>query len=264
MKRAAFILFLISSLVLVSVVQLLAQGTARNATPEATPEATSITSEATPEVTDEAASTISEIFASLPQSRLDDGGFVVGSLDAPITIIEFIDYACPHCQAYRPTIDQVITDYVATGQARLELRIFPTAGGQLTYFVGQLVECAENQQAGAFWQSYELLYNYATSGRYTQDVGGLLADDLDLNYDDLLTCAADAHQIETDIALGQELGVSGTPGVRARYWGGAAKVITVNGMEYPAGGVPLDVLAYVIDQANGTGTGTSAGEGEPI
>gem|GEM_PF-6126817 len=46
--------------------------------------------------------TISEIFASLPQSRTEDGGFVVGKPEAPITIVEFVDYACPHCQTYRP------------------------------------------------------------------------------------------------------------------------------------------------------------------
>jgi protein-disulfide isomerase len=58
---------------------------------------------ATPEAptgaaTSEAAETLSEIFARLPQTRTADGGFVVGAADAPITIVEFADYACPHCQ----------------------------------------------------------------------------------------------------------------------------------------------------------------------
>src|SRR5262249_43482071 len=73
-------------------------------------------------------------FNSMPQQRLSDGGFVVGNPDAAVTIVEFADYACPHCQEYKPTIDQFINNYVKTGKAKFELRIFPTAGGQTTAF----------------------------------------------------------------------------------------------------------------------------------
>ncbi|MCZ2098488.1 MAG: DsbA family protein, partial [Anaerolineae bacterium] len=120
---------------------------------------TATAQEATPEATEAAAPvTLTDVFASLPQTRLPDGGFVVGEPDAPITIVEFLDYACPHCQDYRPVIDQVIMDYVAAGAAKYEVRIFPTAGGPVTYLVGQFLECAEEQRAGTFWDAYELLY----------------------------------------------------------------------------------------------------------
>ncbi len=230
MKRPVLLL-LLSLLMLIGAPSLLAQ-------------------EATPEATPEAQPTLSEIFASLPQTRLDDGGFVVGEPTAPITIIEFADYACPHCQDYRPVIDQVIEDSVATGQAKYELRIFPTAGREHTYYVGQLVECAEEQRAGAFWQSYELLYDYATSGKYDDQIASRLAADLDLNEKELTTCAKTATQIDTDIALAQSLQVTGTPAVMVRVGDGDPHFITFNDRTYSAGGVPYDVLEHVIIAAN--------------
>ncbi len=215
---------------------------AQDAAPEATPESTT---DAPVE-----ALTTSEIFAQLPHTRLEDGGFVIGDPDAPITIIEFADYACPHCQDYRPVIEQVITDYIATGQAKFELRIFPTAGGQLTYFVGQFVECAEHQRPGAFWASYDLLYDYATSRRYDQNVGRLLASELDINYAKLLVCAQNAQQVLTDITFGENHGVTGTPAVMVRYGNGDAQFITYNDVTYNGGGVAYNIIAQVIEQAN--------------
>ena len=77
-----------------------------------------------------------------------DGGFVLGNPNAPITMIEFADFACPHCQEYHPMITQFLADYVVTGKAKFEYRVFPTAGGQLSEYTGQLLECAEEQKAG--------------------------------------------------------------------------------------------------------------------
>src|SRR5664279_3480443 len=137
--------------------------------------------------------------ASLPQSRQPDGGFVIGNPKAPITLIEFADFDCPHCQEYHPIITQYLANYVVSGKAKFEYRVFPTAGGQLSFYTGQLLECAENQKAGSFWKGYNLMFTYAFSGRYNQDVGRLLASDEGLNYGDLLSCQANAKQVQTDI-----------------------------------------------------------------
>src|SRR5689334_15618897 len=78
-------------------------------------------------------------YADLPQSRLADGGFVIGNPNAPVTIIEFADYACPHCQEYLPTMNQFMDTYVKTGKAKFEYRILPTAGGALTENIGNVL-----------------------------------------------------------------------------------------------------------------------------
>jgi protein-disulfide isomerase len=184
-------------------------------------------------------------YASLPYSRATDGGFVLGNPDAPITIVEFADFGCPHCQEYHVTMEQFVQNYVVPGKAKFEYRIFPTAGGQLSYFTGQLLECAEEQKPGSFWTGYKLMFDYAFSGRYTQEVGRLLAQDLGLNYSTLLTCSSSATQVQTDINFGEQSGISGTPAVMVRYGNGPAQFIP----GYDRGGPTYTVLASVADAA---------------
>jgi protein-disulfide isomerase len=187
--------------------------------------------------------------ASIPQSRAADGGFVLGNPDAPITVIEFADFACPHCQEYHPQITQFLTEYVATGKAKFEYRVFPTAGGMLSQQTGQYLECAEEQQPGAFWKGYNLMFNYAFSGRYTNEVGRLLASDLGLNYSEMLSCASTATQVQTDVAFGSQAGITGTPAVLVRYGDSPAEFVSYNGRTYNSGGVPFTVLAAITNAA---------------
>lgn len=156
-------------------------------------------------------------YSTIPQSRLPDGGFVLGNADAPVTIIEFADYGCPHCQNYKPTIDKFIQEYVQTGRAKYEFRIFPTAGGQLTYFIGQIAVCLEDQKPGAFWESSELFFQKAMRGLYNQDTARTVTQELGLNYSEALSCSSTETQIQTDIDFGQRVGIRGTPSVLARY-----------------------------------------------
>ncbi len=251
MKRNV-VLVLMALFLLVNVTGALAQEgkTGLAATPEATPEATA---EATPEATAEAELSVSEIFAGLPQQRADDGGFVVGELDAPITIVEFTDFACPHCQSYRLVIDEVIRQYVAEGKAKFELRILPTAGGQLTYYAGLLAECSNHQRVGTFWQTYETLYDYAANGEYDAQIGQRLTDEFELNYDKLVKCAESAQQVLKDVTLAQQVGIGGTPAVLVRYDDGEAEFVTLEGRTYNQGGVAFEVLAQVIEAANDPG-----------
>lgn len=185
--------------------------------------------------------------SSIEQTRTDDGGFVLGNPEAPITIIEFADFACSHCQDYHPTITKFLQNYVVAGKAKFEYRIFPTAGGQLSVYTGQLLQCAEEQKAGSFWTGYNLMYNYAFSGRYTQDVGRLLANDEGLNYSELLNCASTATQVQSDVTFGQQSGITGTPAVMVRYDNGPAQFVNYSGRTYNQGGPPYDVLAAITE-----------------
>ncbi len=192
-------------------------------------------------------------YAAIPQSRTADGAFVIGNPEAPVTIVEFADWACPHCQDYRPTIDRFISEQVATGRAKFEYRIFPTAGGQLTVFAGQLAECAEEQRAGAFWQAHTQLFDYATSGRYTEEMGRILASALNLDYAALLECSSSASQVQTDTEFGRTRGVQGTPAVMVRYGDSDAQFISFGGTTYNRSTVPIDVLTNIVQLAQAAG-----------
>jgi protein-disulfide isomerase len=187
--------------------------------------------------------------SSIPQSRADDGGFVLGDPDAPITIVEFADFACPHCQQYHPDITRFIQDFVATGKAKFEYRMFPTAGGATTVYTGKLLECAENQKPGAFWDGYQLMFNYAFSGLYNNDIGRRFATDLGLNYSDLLSCTEGAEQVQIDSNFASQMGVTGTPAVLVRYNDGPGTFVSYGGRTWSSGGPPYSVLAELVNAA---------------
>lgn len=204
---------------------------------------------ATSEVKDEAAD-FADILADAPQSRLEDGGFVVGDPDAPITIVEFSDWACPHCQVYREVIEPVLEEYLPLGMVRYELRPFPTAGGETTIFASQVAECTDELTEGGFWQSYFVLYDAALEGNYS--VGGIIGtvtEELDIDQSDLLDCIADAEQIITDYELAIDLGVQGTPAILVRYGDSEPEFIELDGETYDVGGPPEEVLITVIEEA---------------
>ncbi len=183
----------------------------------------------------------------LAMNRTADGAFILGDPSAPVTIVEFADFACPHCQAYRPAMAQFIESYVRTGRARLEFRFFPTAGGELTVLAARAAECADEQSPGAFWEAHELLYDYATSSRYDNQIPERLAADLDVDANALMACLVTANQIERDVALARELGVTGTPAVLIRYGDGIAHFIEMEGQTYRNGGPHFGILSAAVE-----------------
>lgn len=187
-------------------------------------------------------------YADLPQSRLADGGFVVGNPNAPVTIIEFADYACPHCQEYIPTMNKFTEDYVKTGKAKFEYRILPTAGGELTKYIGNLLVCMDEQKPGTFWKAHDQLYNLAEAGKYDGNTLRNMAGDLGVNYNDALTCSQTQKQVDTDTALASQLNVHGTPAIRVRDASGKAGSLIINGQSYDSGGPSLDVLNQYMAQ----------------
>ncbi len=190
------------------------------------------------------------LIESLPKSRTEDGAFVLGAADAPITLVVFEDFGCPHCQDYHETITAFIRDHVATGEAALETRIFPTAGGQLTAGVSQVLDCAETQQENIFWTAYMGLYDLALAGSYENDAIITLFEDLNIDITAALECAQTVERVTTDVEYGQSLGVAGTPAILVRIGDAEPTFITLNDVTYNRGSVPLDVLAEVVAEAN--------------
>lgn len=102
-------------------------------------------------------------YSDLPQERLADGGFVVGDPNAPVTIVLFEDFLCPHCQSYQSEVKQFIQDNVKIGLARLEFRMMSTSSG-MNPLLFQLAECSETLRPGVFWPAHDLLFDMASRG----------------------------------------------------------------------------------------------------
>lgn len=158
-----------------------------------------------------------ELYASLPQNQTDDGAWVLGEPDAPITLVEFADFLCPACQGYKPDVDRFIREYVANGKAKYEFRTLVTAGTDRMENASRLVECAAELKPGSFFEAYEVMFEYSMSGRLDLDVARPFAERMGLNLNELLRCRGNANQINVDLRLARALGASSTPSVFVRY-----------------------------------------------
>jgi protein-disulfide isomerase len=69
---------------------------------------------------------------SAPESALrgiPQSGIVLGSPDAPVTMVEFADLQCPFCAEYHERVFPALLDrYVRTGKLRIELRLLRFLG----------------------------------------------------------------------------------------------------------------------------------------
>jgi protein-disulfide isomerase len=189
-------------------------------------------------------------YDSLHKERLADGGFILGDPNAPITVVEFADFACPHCQTYSATMHQFIEDYVTAGKARFEYRMFISAADP-TYgpYVAQLAECADTLEPGSFWVAHDVLFELGSRGRFNQQTARTLADRIGLGdrYSELLSCASNASQYTTDVRLGTSLGVQSTPTVMIRIGDSRPQFIEAGGRTWDRGPVSYEILRAVVD-----------------
>jgi len=182
-------------------------------------------------------------YEDLPQSRTADGGFVLGDPDATVTLVEFADFFCPHCQGFKPEINQFIEDFVVTGQAKFEYRFLPTQSSQYSAFAAQLAECVVEQDETGFWEAYDLMFSYASGAGADEEIGRHVADRMGLDYGQLLTCSSSATQVDTDQQLARALEITGTPGMRIRYGDGQPQLLSE---QYATGAVPYSVIESVV------------------
>jgi len=85
-----------------------------------------------------------------------DPARMLGSADAPVTIVEFGDFQCPYCQAVQASLKELMDKY--RGKVRLRFRDFPLRQihpqAQLS---AEAAHCAGDQ--GKFWEYHDLLYS---------------------------------------------------------------------------------------------------------
>lgn len=159
-------------------------------------------------------------YGQIPQSRGDDGAFIIGDPAAPITIIAFEDFLCSHCQRYKSTVDKLISEYVAKGMARFEYRFTPVVDPAYSRLTAQLAECADDLRPGSFWTAHDRLFELASARRFNDSSARSFAEMMDMSYAELLECTREASQVDIDLRLATQLEVGGTPTVYFRIGDG--------------------------------------------
>lgn len=201
------------------------------------------------------ASASSVDYSSMETTQTDDGGWVIGSPDAPVTIVEFADFRCGHCQDYKSTVNQILEELVATGQARFEFRAFPVIqprGGATSDGYANMAHCAGtlSDEGAVFWQAHDMLYSYAEDGTSNSEAGRNLASEFDnFSYAELLECMEDNDFIQSNQQLARSVGVSGTPAMRFR--GPDGELQTASGSE--RGGIPFSRVQSIVQTYSNQG-----------
>lgn len=188
---------------------------------------------------------LQSLYNDIPQERLADGAFVLGDPNAELTIVEFADFMCPHCQTYEVTLAQFIENYVATGQVRLEYRMLPIVSETLSPLTAQIAECAG--EMGNFWGAKSLIYDLASNRQIDAEVVNTIATELDLPVNELATCLATADQYVIDSQLASEIGVSGTPSILVRLDDTTPRWIVAGDNQPLRGALPYEVLELIVE-----------------
>lgn len=134
-----------------------------------------------------------------------------GEVDAPVVMVVYADFRCPHCGRYaREAAPELVERYVADGTLRIEWRDFPYLGEAST--AAALAARAAAAQ-DRFWAFHDALFA-AQERDLDDDALAAIAADLDLDVErfraDLRSDQVSAA-VARDFAEGQSLGVTGTP-----------------------------------------------------
>ncbi len=143
------------------------------------------------------------------------GSPIMGSSNAPITIIEFGDYQCPNCKKwFLNTKPDIVTNFIDTGKAKL---VFVDIAflGEDSLPASIATYCAEEQ--GKYWDYHGFLYSNQLgidSGWASSDSLKGYAYNLGLDMDMFVSCVdSEKYQkrVQFNTKEAQNNGVNGTP-----------------------------------------------------
>lgn len=153
--------------------------------------------------------------SAIPNEPAEDGSPALGAVDAPVTIVEYSDYQCPHCANFsKNTLPDVIKNYVAAGKVRYVHKDMAILGEQ-SQWAAQAANCAADQ--GHFWEYHELLFQKQSGenkGTFSRDNLKQFAANLGLDATAFNQCLDQnkySQRVAAETAEGKQRGVEGTP-----------------------------------------------------
>lgn len=135
--------------------------------------------------------------------KITDSDYVLGKADAPVTMLEFASFTCPHCAAFsNDVLPQIEKAYVDTGKVKIVFRQFPLNGLDLR--AGMMARCAPREQ---YFNIAKVLFQTQQSWAMASDpiaalaqIGGMAG----LPKDKFDACLADNSIADAIIKLSQE------------------------------------------------------------
>ena len=130
-----------------------------------------------------------------------------GADDARIKLVEFFDYECPHCAAFKPGMEQVLAD--KGSQVAAYFLMFPIESKHPDSRSAAQAVLAANQ-LGKFKEMHDKLFE--ASPRHSRDNVTAYAKELGLDMAKFTKAYDDASsQVSNDLKQGELVGVDSTP-----------------------------------------------------
>lgn len=154
---------------------------------------------------------VPEVVAALqPREISTEGRPVYGSERAPVTVVVFADFQCPHCRAEAPVLRKAIDNF--RGRAKLVYKHFTITGHDRAKAAAIATEAAHEQ--GKFWEMHDLVFENQMDlsdeqlYSFAEDIGLDMA-----KFKASYTASKGKAVVEADKADGMKLGIQGTPAV---------------------------------------------------
>lgn len=188
----------------------------------------------------------------LPEAR----GYLLGSAEAPVQILEFADFECPACADFAViTEPDVRKRLVETGRASYRFFDFPLPMHRNSWNASHAAACADEQ--GRFWEMHDMIFRQQGQWAPTRSPRGIfqtIARQLGLDVQQWEACYDSRkyqRQIEANKAEGERRGVQATP-------------TFIIGNRMIAGSIPYDRLRAYVDSAAAEGVSSVPGLQPPI
>ncbi len=147
-----------------------------------------------------------------------DNDPVMGNKDAPVTVIEFVDFECPFCKSsFKDVLPKLKAEYIDTGKVKFVYRDFPLDFHENAHIEAEAGECVRDQAGDpGFFKYHDQVFTKTTSDGTGLALTELpvIAKSLGLNVNQFQQCLDSEKykdEVDKDIADGTAAGVSGTP-----------------------------------------------------
>jgi protein-disulfide isomerase len=139
-----------------------------------------------------------------------DGSPTKGPEGAPLTIVEFADFQCPHCGEFAPVIDKVVES--RKNEVRFAYKFYVLGKFPNSENAARAAIAAGKQ--GKFWEMHHAIF--ANQQHLDQQGLDSLAKDLGLDVSRLhadMQSPETSERITKDKKLGEDLKIEGTPSI---------------------------------------------------
>jgi protein-disulfide isomerase len=184
--------------------------------------------------------TATAIDPNLPPMKAE--GYVLGSPQAPVEVVEFADFECPGCGQFATVTEpDVRTNLVNTGKIRVRYIDYPLPMHRNTWDASLAAACANDQ--GKFWEMHDVIFANQDrwNGETTSRPRGVLKDlakgvGLDMSkYDACMDAETHRAKVQSHLQEAERRGVTQTP------------TFVIGGKMIP-GAIPYDTYKQLVDE----------------